>query len=76
MARQREPTFLSILCPYVISDKDRITISAKLVKNIPKKDWQAVQRMMGTSTSEAFPKKKSAFEIISRFPHGSGCYLR
>jgi hypothetical protein len=41
--------------PYVLGEKYRITFLAKLVKPIPKQDPQAVQRMMGTSTSEAFP---------------------
>jgi hypothetical protein len=50
--------------PYVLSDKDRITFLAKLVKNIPKEDWQAVQRMMGTSTSEAYPKQSAFWDHI------------
>jgi hypothetical protein len=45
---------------YVLSDNNRLAFSVQLVK-MPKHDWQAVQRMMGTSTSEAFPKKTSAF---------------
>jgi hypothetical protein len=49
---------------YVLSDKDRITYLAKLVKNIPKEDWQAVQRMMGTSTSEACPKQSAFWDNI------------
>jgi hypothetical protein len=62
MARRREPTLESILSdPSVFSGKDRIAFLAKLVKNIPKQDWQVVQRTMGTSRSEAFPIKPSAF---------------
>jgi hypothetical protein len=61
--------------PYVLCDKDRITFLAKLVKNIPKEDRQAVQRMVGTS-SEAIQRKHLLFGIMSHFPHGSGCYLR
>jgi hypothetical protein len=52
--------------PYVLSEQNRIAFLAKLVKNIPKQDWQAGQQMMGTSTSEAFPKKTSAF--LGTFP--------
>jgi hypothetical protein len=58
---------------YVLSDKDRITFLAKLVKNIPKEDWQAVQQEL----LQVKPVRSNLpFGIISRFPHGSGCYLR
>jgi hypothetical protein len=50
---------------YVLSDRDRITFLAKLVKNIPKEDWPAVQRMMGTSTSEACPKQSAFWDHIT-----------
>jgi hypothetical protein len=55
--------------PYILSDEVRIMFLAKIEKTIPKEDWHAVQQMMRTSTSEAFPKETSAVGIISRLPY-------
>jgi hypothetical protein len=59
--------------PYVLSEQNIIAFLAKLVKNIPKQDWQAGQQMMGTSTSEAFPKKTSAFWEHFPLPEKQQC---